>query len=501
LKWIYAGLFAAVAVGCGDDTPAGSGNDASGIVRNRNGLPRPLAPLSGSVSGSRQPVFEFAGSSSARVDLCYDRACTHLLRSLDGSDGHAQPDTPLPAGTFFWRVVSRHRNSATWQLVIPGRESGLTTAAATVPDFNGDGRADIAVGMPGANSVSIFFGSFFGVSSTADTTLTGGDRFGRAIAAVGDVNGDGFVDLAVASGSDPGTVNVYDGGPTGPTMGNALPPGAITAGFGTTIASAGDIDGDGYGDVIVGGREGAQVFLGSAKGMAATPAFTLTGQAGGDALVVQGPADVNGDGAPDVFVGRMLYLGTGHGFAPQTGFTTFSFGPDTSFAGDFDDDGLTDLAANQGVQPGTPDGVDTNQFLLAQAGEFMLGTAGDLDGDGYADVVATIGSFVGVPERERVYFGAPTGCGSTDCRAFTPLFIAGHDQTPTGTMSAIIAPAADLNGDGGDDLIVLTPEDGAVWIYFGGGARQQPLANPLRLSITALNGSLAGVFGTALTSP
>ena len=58
---------------------------------------------------------------------------------------------------------------------------------------------------------------------------------------------------------------------------------------------------------------------------------------------------------------------------------------------------------------------------------------------------------VGVPERERVYFGAPTACGSTDCRAFSPLFIVGHDQT-TGTMNAIIAPAADINGDGGDDL-------------------------------------------------
>ena len=365
LKWLYAGLFAAVAVGCGDDTPAGSGDDASGIVRNRDGIPRPLAPLSGSVSGSRQPVFSFAGPSSARVDICYDRACAHLLRSLDGADGRAQPDTALPAGTFFWRVVSRHRQSATWQLVVPSRESGLTTAAATVPDYNGDGRADIAIGAPGAGagSVPIFFGSFFGFSATADVTLTGGDQFGRAIAAVGDVNGDGYVDLAVASGGDPGTVNIYEGGAAGPTMGNALPPGAITTGFGATMASAGDVDGDGYGDVIVGGREAAQVFLGSAKGMAVAPAFTLPGQAGGDARLVQGPADVNGDGAPDVYVGGLLYLGTGHGFVAQAGFS--SFGPG-GFTGDYDDDGLGDFAANQAVRPGTPDGIDTNRILLSR---------------------------------------------------------------------------------------------------------------------------------------
>jgi hypothetical protein len=495
VKWLYAAAFAVVAVGCGDDTPAGSGDDASGIVRNGAGVPRLLAPLSGSVSGSRQPELSYAGPSSARVDLCYDRGCTHLLRSLNGTDGHAQPDTALPAGTFFWRAVARHRTSATWQLVIPSRESGLTTASATVPDYNGDGRADIAIGAPaaGSGSVPIFFGSFFGVSSTADVTLTGGDQFGRAIAAVGDVNGDGFVDLAVASGGDPGTVNIYDGGPAGPTMGNALRPGPITAGFGTTMASAGDVDGDGYGDVIVGGREAAQIFMGSAKGMAVTPVFTLTGQPGGDALFVQGPADVNGDGLPDVLVGGVLYLGNGHGFTPQTNFTPFGR---SGIAGDYDDDGLTDIAADQAVLPGTPDGVDPNRFLLIQAGESIFESAGDIDGDGYADVLAIIGNFVGVPEKERVYFGAPTSCGATDCRAFSPLFVVGHDQTPS-SMTAVIAAAGDLNGDGGDDLVVLTLEDGAVWIYLAGGAREQPLANALRPAVTAVGGSLAGLFGTA----
>jgi hypothetical protein len=429
------------------------------------------------------------------VDICYDRACAHVLRTIAGDHGQAQPDTPLPAGTFFWRATARHQSSATWQLVIPGRESGLTTVSATVPDYNGDGLADVAIGAPaaGTGSVPVFLGSFFGVSGTPDVTLLGGDQFGRSIAAVGDVNGDGFVDLAVASGGAPGTVNIYEGGPGGLSMGNALlPPGPVTAGFGTTMASAGDVNGDGYADVIVGGREVAQVFLGSAQGMPTTAAFTLAGTPGGDALIVQGPGDVNGDGAPDVFVGGVLYLGTGNGFAPQTNFTPGTRG--AAFVGDNDDDGLTDFASDQAIHPGTAAGVDPAQVLFAQAGEFVFAAAGDLDGDGYADTVSSLSSVEGFPENERVYFGTPTACGSTGCRAFSSLFIPGF------APGTITAGAGDINGDGGDDLVVLTP-NGAVNIYLAGGAREQPLASPVLVNVTATGGSLAALFGTASIAP
>ena len=65
---------------------------------------------------------------------------------------------------FFWRVAARRQTTATWQLVIPARESGLTTTSATVPDYNGDGLADVAVGAPsdGTGSVSMFYGRFSG---------------------------------------------------------------------------------------------------------------------------------------------------------------------------------------------------------------------------------------------------------------------------------------------------------------------------------------------------
>ena len=150
------------------------------------------------------------------------------------------------------------------------------------------------------------------------------------------------------------------------------------------MASAGDVNGDGYGDVIVGGREVAQVFLGGAKGMAGAAAFTLAGAPGGDALLVQGAGDVNGDGAPDVFVGGVVYLGTGSGFVAQTNFTPGTFAAD--FVGDNDGDGLTDFAANQAdAVPGRRPASTGTTTLFIQAGESVFATAGDIDGDGYWD--------------------------------------------------------------------------------------------------------------------
>jgi hypothetical protein len=492
-------MFAAVAVGCGDDEP-GRDLSASGIVRNRGGALRPMAPLSGSVSGSRQPVFSFNEGRSGRVDVCYDRACAQVIESLSGKDGRAQPETPLPAGTLFWRVVSHHGPSAVWQLAIPSRDSGLTTAFGVVPDYNGDGLADVAIGAPARDTgtVPVSFGRFFPVP-VFDVTLTGGARFGRGLAAVGDLNGDGFVDLAVASGGDLGeVVTIYNGNAAGPSMGLTLSPGPlVTSGFGTTMASAGDVDGDGYGDIVVGGLELAQVFLGSASGVVAKAAFTLAGAAGGDALSVAGPGDVNGDGNPDILVGGVIYLGDGKAFTAQTNFAP---GRGSGFAGDVDGDGLTDLVAGGAVLPGSPAGVDPGRFLFIQAGESVFAAAGDVDGDGHGDVVSIIGQPETVPERERVYFGAPTGCGSNLCRPLSPLFIAGHDRTG-GNLRAIIAAGGDVNGDGGDDLVVATPENSLVYLHVA-GARDLPFNLPIQFTgEPGFGSSLAALFGTAPVSP
>jgi hypothetical protein len=262
------------------------------------------------------------------------------------------------------------------------------------------------------------------------------------------------------------------------------------------MASAGDVNGDGYGDFIAGGLQAAQVFLGGPGGLAPRPAFTLLGV--GDGLAVRGPADVNGDDAPDVLVGGILYLGTGTGFAPQAGFTPGTIG---SFAGDVDGDGLTDVAAAL-VVTGTPRGIDPDRSVFGQPDHFLFETAGDVDGDGYFDVVASLGPGVGATERERVYFGAPTACGDPGCRPFSPLRITGRDQQGV-ALRAIIAAAGDLNGDGGDDLVVATPENGTVFVYLAGGARVLPLTFlfPALTGGAGFGSSLVGLFGTAPAAP
>ncbi len=118
---IWDGMFgAAVAValgvggaGCGDNQRGAPGVDArtntatQGLVRvaNGHGRLRPLAPLSGSMSGSRQPTFRYTPArGSVTVDICDDRACAHVIDELPGSQGTARPETPLRAGVLFWRV-------------------------------------------------------------------------------------------------------------------------------------------------------------------------------------------------------------------------------------------------------------------------------------------------------------------------------------------------------------------------------------------------------------
>ncbi len=512
---VWSGVVGAAAMGalgivggCGDNQSAASGVDARANAatqaaaqapNGRNRL-RPLAPLSGSISGSRQPTFRYTPARTATVDICDDRACAHVIDQLSGSQGSAQPAAPLRAGVLFWRVVSDQAQSAVWQLTIPGRDTGGDIAWGVVPDFNGDGFADVAIGSPadGSQSVSVFNGTSNGPGFTPDETLTGGALFGEAVASAGDVNGDGFVDLAVASGSRPGAVTVYLGGPAGPGgSGTTLSPGHVRSGFGATIASAGDVNGDGYADLLVGGVEDAQVFLGGPAGLATTAAFTLAGATAngltGDASVVQGPGDVNADGMPDLSVGGALYLSSAAGLVVEAGFASSA----GSFAGDENGDGFVDFAAGH-VFAGTPEGIDESADIFGQAGETTLGTAGDIDGDGYSDIISSLSSIENFGDRQRVYLGAPGSCGGTGCRRFLTVTIPGHDFTG-GNLTAFLGGVGDVNGDGLDDLVASTPDTGSAYFFLSQNAvgnEVAAFASPPWTFATGFGTSFAALFGS-----
>ena len=489
--------------GCGTETNEGNGGQLQTAPDNTQGsaaaararAPRLLAPLSGSAGDSRQPVFAWAPSTPrATLQICDERSCARVLASIDSMNGFAQPTTPLPAGLLFWRVVSNQGQSATWQIAIPARDAGLTTTFAALPDYNGDGFADVAIGAPdaGGGSVALIFGARF-PNFSPDLTLTGPAQFGRGVAAIGDVNGDGFVDLAVASGGDPGAVTIYFGGAAGPIAGPTLAHGSASAAFGATMASAGDVNHDGYGDILIGGRPVAQLFLGGAGGPATTPFASLApGEQSGDASVVQGPADVNADGLPDVLVGGAVFLGNGASFTRQGG---LDFGPLGGFAGDENGDGFGDFAAGT-VPPGTPDGIDTSQSLLNEGGVFFFASAGDVDGDGYGDTIASVSHFLVVPERLRVYFGAPGSCGDFNCRRHSPIVVAGHQQSDDFTPVAVAA-AGDVNGDGTDDLVVSRPDIGAAYLFLGHAGGLGEVSFRTWSGAPGFGSSVPGIFGTA----
>ena len=207
------------------------------------------------------------------------------------------------------------------------------SGALAVGDVNGDGYQDLAVGAPtGAGEVYIFHGGPSGIATmnagSANTKFTGeaGSNMGGSIS-FGDVNGDGYEDIAMGAyvyNSYQGRVYVFHGGPGGIASAGAGSADTIFTGestdnsFGAAIA-LGDITGDGYADIAMGAyyinneRGRAYIFHGAPGGIASAGAGSantiLDGEAGitnrfGVRIVT---ADVNRDGYMDIAIGASSY--------------------------------------------------------------------------------------------------------------------------------------------------------------------------------------------------
>ena len=253
----------------------------------------------------------------------------------------------------------------------------------------------------------LYLGSARGLATTPVTTLTGpdgaGGHFGPSVASAGDVNGDGFADVIVGAdyvNSNAGRAYVYLGSAAGLT---ATPATTLTgpdgAGgyFGGFVASAGDVNGDGYADVVVGafaansftGR--AYVYLGSATGLATAPATTLTAPDGGSfGYGVASAGDVNADGFADVIVGA---------------YTANSWhGPRIRLPRKRDGYSHHPLDDAHGPDAG---------------GQFGSVCGGDVNGDGFADVIVGENYANSETGRAYVYLGGSIGSSTTPATTLT----------------------------------------------------------------------------------
>ncbi len=450
----------------------------------------------------------------------------------------------------------------TWQ-VTNGRTCGASLAG--LGDVNGDGYADLLVAAPfsGASGprpgqAFLYLGGPAGPATTPVAEWQGsldGAELGAALGAAGDVDGDGFRDWLIgapgaADAAIAGEVWVCHGSP-GPaaTACRTRLTGAVGERFGAAVAAAGDVNGDGYGDVLVGapdagtaaaaGRGRVALYLGGPGGLTTAPAWTLSGStraaACGQALL--GLPDVNGDGRADVLIGAPgtlvgglrsgrvdLYLGTADGLNPTPAWTVrgeqprASFGAALALAGDVDRDGFGDLLVGAPNAAGTA--LDQGRAYLYRGGArgfaptpawsargagrgallgFALAGPGDLTGDGYPDVA------VGAPGLQtpiyaargavQVFAGGPGGLASA------PIWTG--DAFPDATYYGYaVAAAGDTDGDGRPELAVGAPywpvdtrESGRALLL-----RAIPLPLPARPDWQVMGGPSSDRFGAAVAT-
>ena len=369
---------------------------------------------------------------------------------------------------------------------------------AAAGDVNGDGYGDVIVGAPqfdngedGEGRAWLYLGSVDGLST-------------------GDMNGDGYADVAVSGFSDnAGVVRTYLGGGGGlENTSWSTRYGDFYSDFAFSLSAAGDMNGDGHADIIVGApwddTNGlAYVCFGSDDGLINgwTADFQTNARFG---AAVAGAGDVNGDGFADALVGAenytngesnegaaFLYLGSGGGLTTKPAWKTESDQQDArmhaaSGAGDLDGNGYDDLIvgtedwdngqSNEGriqIFLGNESGLSlTPSWELesdvedAQLG-YAVGAAGDVDGDGYDDVIAGYRGINSGDGRVIIYFGH----GSTVVEA---LPWTADPTNAGGQFGSAVAGAGAVNGDGYSDVIVGARfytngelQEGAAFVYLG----------------------------------
>lgn len=408
-----------------------SGRLATALPRGR--LYWRATTLSGEVRGK---------TSAARAFVVTARGSTaaQFVSTLDNDDdglaelvvGTAEPG---PASVYAGRAGAGLVGTDRARLAVEG-ESVRAVTAATVGDVDGDGRSDVAFGVAtraDAPTEALLLYNRLGAGSGPYLALRGapGEGFGAAAAGGLDLDGDGRTELVVGAPSTGGGAGRFylftrTTGAIGGAPALAID-GAAGEHLGSAAANAYDLDGDGFGDVVVGapgardGRGAAYVYFGAAPaegrvGPDRARTFVLDGHDGdrGFGAALSAIADVDGAGNPAIVVGvpgagdgaGKVYVYAGAPLAlvaSATGAAGDAFGASVASAGDVDGDGRADVIVGA---PGAAAGAGRVVVLFggegrtferravlgdASSGEHLgarVSALGDVDGDGLGDFVA-----------------------------------------------------------------------------------------------------------------
>jgi hypothetical protein len=350
-------------------------------------------------------------------------------------------------------------------------------------DVNGDGYDDVFAASPGwehgLGRCVAFYGSPRGLGQRPDWSVhpdLPGQQFGDCTHPSGDIDGDGYDDLAVASYGFDGTrgqILLYRGSPRGL---QALPSWegrgeAKEDWYGYGVGTAGDVNGDGLDDLLAGakyndqgGRDAgkAYLYLGAPGAKLAAPAWTFSGShaEANTSLRIATAGDINGDGFADVLV-------SAPGSNGKLGELYLFFG------------------GPQGLKAQPDQTLRGPTLGLDYFGEGAC-PIGDVDGDGYDDV-AVHGRDQNGRGHVLVYRGSPQGLG-----AWPTWDIAGEGMGDR--FGWWVAPAGDVDGDGLADLVIGAESHGAGRAYVVYGRQFQaslpPIKNPGPARTRVLRGYL-----------
>ena len=351
----------------------------------------------------------------------------------------------------------------------------LTTSSVALGDLNGDGSLDLVLGSSGGLPSQVYLNDGHGgYTATAAPINPGGNR--TLSVALGDFNGDGSLDLVLGNDWEDSQVYLNDG------RGNFTPTASPLGGNDTHSVAVGDLDGNGTLDILLSEYSGwSQVYLNDGKGNFTPTASPVNPVINFTQSVALG--DLNGDGSLDLVLGNdgessQVYLNDGLGNFTPTVTPLNAANPTRSVAlGDLNGDGNLDILLGNYRQPSQVYLNDGHggfsaiaPITLNPAGNFTTSASlGDINGDGTVDIL------LGNDGPSQVYLNDGKASFTTTSTALNP--------DGNHTQSVVLG---DLNGDGALDIML------GNLIYLNDGQRNfTPSAAPINPAATSRTRSVA----------